>query len=125
MARAGNGLDAHVVFFEPDGVADDWKHTASIEEAAGIPGVTVHFDKEGHEARLFGAATSGQTDLYDAHGRLQFAGGITAARGHAGDNVGRETIVEWISTGAAHQDNTPVFGCALNDAPRTTASLDP
>jgi hypothetical protein len=125
IARAGNGLDAYVVFLEPDGVADDWKHTASVEEAASIPGVTLHFDKDGHEARLFGAATSGQTDLYDANGRLQFSGGITAARGHAGDNAGREAIVEWISTGTAHRDCAPVFGCALDDTQCATASLDP
>jgi hypothetical protein len=125
MAQAGQGLDAHVVFLEPDGVAGDWKHTASVEEAARIPGVKVFFDKGGREAGLFGAATSGQTDLYAAAGGLLFRGGITAARGHAGDNAGRDAIVEWTSAGKAPRDCTPVFGCALADPPRKMAALNP
>jgi len=125
MARSGSGLDAYVVFLEPDGVSDEWTHTSRVEEAACIPGVTVFFDKNGREARVFGAATSGQTDLYDAGGRLLFSGGITAARGHSGDNAGRDAIVEWASTGAARRTCTPVFGCALADAPRQRATLNP
>jgi hypothetical protein len=120
MARSGQGLEAYVVFLEPDGAPDGWTHTGSVETAAHIPGVTVLFDKSGREAGLFGAATSGQTDLYDAGGRLLFSGGITAARGHAGDNAGRDAIVEWTSTGTAHRGCTPVFGCALADRPRAT-----
>jgi hypothetical protein len=85
--------------------------------------VTIHFDQGGREAGLFGAATSGQTDLYDAHGTLKFSGGITAARGHAGDNAGRDALAAWISTGTAHRPGAPVFGCALADTACTKARL--
>jgi hypothetical protein len=125
MAQAGQELDAYVVFLEPDGVADEWRRTASVHEAARIPGVKVFFDNGGREAGLFGASTSGQTDLYDAAGRLLFSGGITAARGHAGDNAGRDAIVEWTSTGKAPRDSTPVFGCALADQSPKMATLNP
>ncbi len=50
-------------------------------------------DADGREARHFGAATSGQTLLYDERGTLVFSGGITGARAHAGDNVGRQSLV--------------------------------
>ena len=36
--------------------------------------------------------TSGQVVVYDAKGALLFSGGITAARGHMGDNAGRDRI---------------------------------
>ena len=36
---------------------------------------------------LVHAWTSGETMLYDASGRLVFAGGITGSRGHGGDNA--------------------------------------
>ena len=49
-------------------------------------------DDDGAEARRFGAETSGQTLLYDARGALAFSGGITGARGHAGDNAGRASL---------------------------------
>jgi hypothetical protein len=125
MARCGNGLDAYVVFFQPDGVAEDWTRTSSVGEAERIPGVKVVFDKSGREAELFGAATSGQTDFFDTDGRLLFSGGITAARGHAGDNAGRDAIVGWTSNGAADRTCTPVFGCAIAETPRATTNLTP
>ena len=59
----------------------------SWRSAAAIPGVTVHVDHDGGEARRFGAETSGFVVLYDAHGELLFAGGITTGRGQAGDNA--------------------------------------
>lgn len=113
MARCGRDLDAHVVFFKPDDASEEWTQTSSFKEAIEIPGVTVHLDKSGNEAGLFGAATSGQTDVYDTAGRLVFSGGITAARGHAGDNAGRSAIAGWASHGRASRTSTPVFGCAL------------
>ena len=42
-----------------------------------IPGVTTIVDRDGTQASLFGAETSGQVVLYDSHGELKFRGGIT------------------------------------------------
>ncbi|HEV7401733.1 MAG TPA: hypothetical protein VGO11_02360 [Chthoniobacteraceae bacterium] len=116
MARCGGDLDAFVVFFKPEDAAEEWTHTGSFRDAAAIPGVTVLLDRQGREAERFGAATSGQTDFYDADGRLLFSGGITAARGHAGDNPGRAAIGQWAADGPAGCSSTPVFGCALTEA---------
>jgi len=116
---------SRAVFFKPDGVAEDWTRTGSVGEAERIPRVKVVFDKSGREAELFGAATSGQTDFFDTDGGLLFSGGITAARGHAGDNAGRDAIVGWTSNGAADRTRTPVFGCAIAETPRANTNLTP
>jgi hypothetical protein len=55
---------------------------------------------------------------------LLFSGGITAARGHAGDNAGRSELVSLLNggpvapaatlnRGGSARDATSVFGCPL------------
>lgn len=106
---------AYVLFLKPAGFNDNWEKTDIWQSAAGIPGVKPIIDYDGVEAGRFHGTTSGQTFLYDAEGRLLFSGGITIARGHAGDNAGRSAIVSLVNTGTAGQTETPVFGCPLFD----------
>lgn len=115
MAHTEGRLTAYVLFLKPAGFSEDWEKTDLWQSAAGIPGVTTITDEEGAEAHRFHALTSGQTVLYDAEGRLLFRGGITASRGHAGDNSGRSAIVSLVNAGAAEQAETPVFGCPIFD----------
>ena len=70
-------------------------------------------DNDGIEARRFGSSASGQVLLYNPQGKLLFSGGITASRGHSGDNDGRTAIVALLTQGQAAKDETPVFGCQL------------
>jgi len=116
MARVGDRADAQVVFLQPSGVNDDWVQTDLWHRAIGIPGVSVRSDHDGVEARRFGVATSGEALLYDRAGRLIFAGGITAARGHSGDNEGRAALVDLLTDHSATHAGTPVFGCPLFDS---------
>jgi hypothetical protein len=113
MAHSAGRLQAHVLFLRPSNFAPGWEQTDLWRNAAVIPGVKVVADPSGREARQFHAATSGQTFLYDAQGQLQFRGGITSARGHLGDNAGREAILSLLTTGRANSRTTPVFGCQL------------
>jgi hypothetical protein len=53
--------------------------------------------------------------LYDSHGDLLFAGGITSARGHSGDNSGREAIIQILNNQTEEHQGTPVFGCPIFD----------
>lgn len=81
---------------------------------AGLRGVRRIVDPQAALARRFGAVTSGHALLYDVEGRLRFSGGLTRARGHAGDSAGLDFLRAWLEhrrpQGLAR---APVFGCAL------------
>jgi hypothetical protein len=113
MTRLNNKVHGVVVFVRPQGTPDGWDDTDVRRSAAAIPSVTVMTDLDETEADLFNAQVSGQTMLYDTTGKLLFRGGITAARGHSGDNAGRSTIISFVTDGAAQPNRTPVYGCAL------------
>ncbi len=122
MARSGDSMTAFVVFVGP-------RETLGLldvrDTARAIPNVRVFEDES--EARLFGAATSGQVLLYDEAGALVFRGGITPARGHEGISVGGEAVRRFATARSAPRPEalatdapaaSDVFGCALFD-PRT------
>jgi hypothetical protein len=113
LARATAPLTTYVVFSRPPDVEAGWERGESWEAARTIPGVTVVSDAGGAEARRFRVQTSGETVLYDPSGRLAFFGGITGARGHRGDNVGRARVLALLATHHADRDRSPVFGCAF------------
>jgi hypothetical protein len=115
MAHTQGRLTTYVLFLKPAGFSEEWEKTDLWQSAASIPGVYPLIDDAGTEARLFQATTSGQTDLYDADGRLLFSGGITSARGHSGDNAGRSAIESLLNAGAAERSETSTFGCPLFD----------
>lgn len=113
LARAGTKPKTYVVFLKPSSFADGWEKTGLWETASALPDTTVVRDDDGREAMRFGAATSGQTMLYDASGKLLFSGGITAARCHAGDNEGRTAVVSLLDQLETQHRTTNVFGCSL------------
>lgn len=115
MARSQGLVDARVVFFKPEEAGENWALTDTWKSAAAIPGVTVQTDIDGREAALFQAATSGQVVLYDARGQLLFQGGITEARGHAGDNEGLAAILDLLQHGKTPLSTSPVYGCPIQD----------
>jgi hypothetical protein len=112
MARARGRLHARVLFVRPYGLAESWAKTDVWYSASSLPDVATIVD-DGREARLFDAATSGQTLVYDGAGRLLFAGGITAARGHWGDNGGLSTIRALLERTPREPATTPVYGCPI------------
>jgi len=121
MAQSRGRIDANVIFLKPPGFSDKWTKSSLWRDAAAIPGVSVVID-DGREARLFGAATSGQTMVYDRNGRLLFSGGITAARGHYGDSAGASAIAALLEEPTPHDGGkTAVYGCALF-APRSSSA---
>lgn len=115
IAHCKDRVVAHVVFFTFDGAPENWERTDMWSTAERIPGVTVWSDQEGRLAKEFGAATSGHTVLYDQNSQLAFRGGITASRGHAGDNAGRLAIEAILSEGVSDRSESLVFGCPLHD----------
>jgi hypothetical protein len=115
LARARTRPRTYVLFMTPKYFRDGWEQTDLWRTATAIPDVTVVRDDDGRLAQHFGAATSGQTLLYDAHGMLLFEGGITGARAHPGDNVGRQSLVALLNREPAGRSGTSVFGCSLFD----------
>jgi len=109
MERAGGRVSAWVLFVQPQNAP----HSASWHEAAHLPGVHVGLDPNGVQAARFGALTSGYVVLYDVAGRLRFSGGITAARGHAGKNMGRNQLVAMLDDTTLPPQRHAVFGCPL------------
>lgn len=114
VSRLQEKVRAHVFFYKPSGEQDAWAQTDLWRHAGRLPAVSVHVDEEGKEAARFGALVSGQVVLYGPGDNLLFAGGITGARGHAGDNQGRQAVLDWILKGQSEHVQTHVFGCAIN-----------
>ena len=115
MAQHPGSLAAHVLVVWPRGFANGWDQTEVWRRASAIPGVQVSLDEEGVEARRFGAVTSGQALLFDVEGGLVFGGGLTNARVHAGESIGRLTMLVFLSGAPVRHARTPVYGCALFD----------
>jgi hypothetical protein len=105
-----------VVFVTPANAPKDWETTSLWNSARNTANVKTLCDRGGNEARLFDAATSGQTMLYSPAGKLLFRGGLTESRGHEGDNDGSDAIADLIEGRPAAATSTPVFGCPLQDA---------
>lgn len=121
MTHPPQRINADVVFLRPPGFDDSWTKTNLWRSATAIPGVSAVID-DGRETRLFGAATSGQTMVYGRDGNLLFSGGITAARGHCGDNAGAQVITTLLNQSTAKiARRTAVYGCALFAPPSSSA----
>jgi hypothetical protein len=114
MAHMQQQLHAWVLFVRPHDFDENWAETDLWHDAQAIPGVHTLTDYDGREARRFGAATSGETLLYDASGHLLFAGGVTSARGHFGDNAGITAIFDRVDNASARRfARAAVYGCPL------------
>ena len=113
-AHCKENFSAQVLFYRPIKSMPSWSDTDLKSSALRIPGVHVIDDPGGAEAATFQAATSGELFLYDTLGHLLFHGGITASRGHAGDNYARHTVISLLNHDTTAQlRSTPIFGCSL------------
>jgi hypothetical protein len=115
VAHCRDRVAAQVVFLQPAGFSTEWVESDLWHTAARLPGVAVFRDELGREMERFGARVSGEALLYQTSGELMFHGGITASRGHHGDNTGRETIETLLARKRTLTGGTPVFGCPLRD----------
>lgn len=103
-------MSVTVVFVHPH--ATEWGHGELWDRAARIPAILLFEDADAAEAQRFGVETSGATLLYGQGGRLLFAGGLTASRGHEGAAEGQTKLLAALQ-GRAVDPLGPVFGCAL------------
>jgi len=114
LAETNGQARVHVIFYKPPGAPDEWAHTALWTRAAALPHADVRCDQDGAEAKRFGATTSGYVLLYDATGHLRYHGGITAERGHEGDNEGLSAMVAILRGEEPRVTSIPVLGCSFS-----------
>lgn len=115
MQRAPAAVAATVLFVLPDRAGADWEDGELYRRARAIPGVTVVVDRGGAIAASLRVVVSGHVLVYDAGGALRYSGGITGARGHAGDNVGRARVSALLNGGDPDHERSHVFGCSIED----------
>jgi hypothetical protein len=116
-----NRAKTYIVFYKPRNRPESRGREGLWKRATSIPFTESRIDDEGSEIQTFGAKTSGQVFLFDPDGKLVFKGGITPARGHAGDSEGKKAILTFMTTGKTRIFETPVFGCSLGNLPRLVA----
>jgi hypothetical protein len=121
LAECGGKAAVHVFFYQPENEGSGWVHGSLWRSVAAIPGVELHEDPNGVMAGRFGAQTSGYVVLYSPAGRLLFAGGITAGRGHEGDNAGKSSITALLNGQTPEIATAPVYGCSLINCTRPAA----
>jgi hypothetical protein len=87
--------------------------SSNATRAAQIVGARLSFDLDGSESRRFGSHTSGTVLIYGADGKLTFCGGITAGRGHRGENLAADAARLAATGEPSKAVQMPVFGCSL------------
>lgn len=101
------------VVFEPGQAVAHWDPAAVDALRKAWPNATLLADRDGALAARFGANTSGQVLAYAADGERRFAGGLTAGRGHQGQNPASRRFAAVLREPAAAAASSPVFGCPL------------
>lgn len=104
-----------IVFVVPEGAPGGWADGSLLRRAGEIPNVRIILDPRGDKATRFNVTTSGHVLYYDVDGSLRFQGGITAKRGHVGDNKGERALLSLVKGDRDVLDQTPVYGCPLLD----------
>jgi hypothetical protein len=112
-------VDATAVFVRPEGVPEAWEQSDLWQDAGRIPGLSRHVDEDGVEARRFDVTASGHTLIYRPDGRLAFEGGLTAARGHYGQNSASDAALTALQAAPASPLDFPTYGCPLLDEPQS------
>jgi len=115
LVQCKDSMTTHVLFIRPKGVPEDWTNTSLRKSAESIPGVHVALDQDGKEAERFGAESSGYVVLYSPKGELLFSGGITASRGHAGENPAEDAVIALATGHQSSLHHSDVFGCGLKE----------
>jgi hypothetical protein len=121
LAASATSVRAFVVFVKPSGTPQYWEESGLWDAAKKVPGLRVVSDEGGHLAQLFRATHSGQICLY-RRGRLVFHGGVTAGRGHSGQNVASESLARQLAD-ARGVSCSPVFGCPLLKLPEREGAI--
>jgi hypothetical protein len=117
LARRPGRAKLNVLLFKPANEPASWASSLTSRALANLADTQTWLDDDGREAARFGAVTSGQLLIYEAGGRLLFAGGITALRGQSEANAASEALEALLDARQTELKKAPVFGCSLLSAP--------
>ena len=106
-------LKCVVLVYKPGDATDNWLETDLVAVVRQLPDTDVVVDDDGRQALRLGMKTSGSVILYSPQGIPQFWGGITAGRGHFGDNLGSDAISAVMHGQQPTQRSQPVYGCQI------------
>jgi hypothetical protein len=98
--------------FKPGSEPDSWIECVSLSTLQKM-NATIVVDTDGGRAAALGLNTSGQIQIYSPQGKLLYNGGITGARGHAGDNIGESRALALIREEIQSAESAPTFGCSI------------
>ena len=113
-------LSVQLVFMRTPKLEKLFKENPLISKAKTLPRTEIIFDEQGEEAKVFGAETSGHSFFYNEKSELVFNGGLTMARGHEGESVGKDSILAYFKGQKSIKDST-VFGCDIFGKLKTLA----
>lgn len=116
LTQAPETCDVTVLMYQPASEPDRWMEGALLNECRRLK-CQIRPDPDGLLASSLGSLTSGEVQLYAADGTLRYQGGITAARGHEGDNVGETAVIENLHGNPSSLQSTKVFGCPIQSNP--------
>jgi hypothetical protein len=119
IAHAKNNIDLKALVYIPSDATREWTDTSSIGRLREL-GFAIILDPKGKIAEQLGAETSGHVLLYRQNGELALSGGITAGRGHEGDNPAKDRLLRALEA-AEHSPTifTAIYGCSLDNCRRT------
>lgn len=105
-----------IVLYCPSNQPAKWTRSRLRTLAEQVSPQGIVLDRDGMEAKRFGVRTSGHVLLFSKHGKLRFSGGITAGRGHEGENPGRKSLEQALLNTESNQcEIYPVFGCSISE----------
>lgn len=113
LARFQEQMQCVVLVYEPANETADWSDTALVDSLRRQPDTRIIVDIDGRQALGLGMSTSGAVILYSPQGQACYWGGITASRGHAGDNLGADAIAAILKGGKPDFVSQPVYGCHI------------
>lgn len=116
ISRRGGVLpQIFALVYRPAYMDTPWTETTLRDRLRAIEQVTLVDDPDGRHGASIGALTSGHTVLFDAGGHPVYRGGLTASRGHEGDNIGKLAVINHLLHRAGARDQHAVYGCELTE----------
>jgi hypothetical protein len=117
LRESGSSPRVTFVVYQPAAADATWQESPLLQEMRELPHANMVWDSEGKIAARFGAATSGQIQVYRPTGQCLFNGGVTRLRGHAGANAASDQLLAALQGTPAEFTTTTVYGCALQSSP--------